>query len=175
MANPSGLCKCGCGRQTTLAKQSIKKTGAVIGQPLDYVHGHNGRKYHDGWEVLDCGYETDCWVWTGCIDLKSGYGWTRRTGDDFQAHRVFYQEKYGPLPPGHAQELHHLCFNPPCVNPDHLQPMTLSEHRFAHSKMTPERAELVRASGKTHAALAREFGVSPALIWLIRKGRAYPA
>ncbi len=41
--------------------------------------------------------------------------------------------------------------------------------------MTPEGAELIRASGKTHAALAREFGVSPALIWLIRNNRAYEA
>lgn len=38
--NPSGLCLCGCGLPTTLARQSDTKRGWVKGQPTDYVHGH---------------------------------------------------------------------------------------------------------------------------------------
>ena len=173
VTNPSGLCKCGCGGRTTIARWSHTKSGYVNGKPKDYIQGHNNRQYQEGYEVRDCGYETPCWVWTGRIGSRSGYGWLRRNGVDMQAHRAFYQDRFGPLPPGHAQELHHLCENPPCCNPDHLKPSTVSEHRFAHSKMTPEGAELIRASDKTHMALAREFGVSPALIWMIRNNRAY--
>jgi len=173
MGNPSGLCKCGCGQPTTVSRWASTAKGYEAGEPRDYVRGHNGRKFQDGWDVRDCGYDTPCWVWTGRVDRKTGYGWTRRTGVDAQAHRVLYQEKHGPLPPGHAIELHHLCENPTCCNPDHLEPLTLSAHRFRHSKMTPEKAELIRASSETHMALARKFGVSPALIWMIRNGRAY--
>lgn len=41
--NPSGLCLCGCGLPTTLARQSDTKRGWVKGEPTDYVHGHHAR------------------------------------------------------------------------------------------------------------------------------------
>lgn len=172
MPNPSGLCKCGCGQRTTLAKQSIRSKGHVIGQPVDWIRGHNARKYEEGFEIRDCGYETPCHVWTGRIDVN-GYGWTRRNGIDEQAHRALWKATFGPLPPGHATVLHHKCENPPCVNLDHLQPSTVHEHRLAHSPMTAESAALIRASDKSQAALAREFGCSTALIYLIRRDRAW--
>lgn len=173
MANPTGLCKCGCDQRTTLARWSHTGNGYVRGQPKDWVIGHNARKFHDGYAVRDCGFETPCWIWTGRVDLKTGYGWTRRTGVDAQAHRVIYQETYGPLPPGHVVQLHHRCERPPCVNPEHLEPLTPSQHRLAHSPMTTEMAALIRASDKTQAALARELGISTGLIYLIRNNRSW--
>lgn len=41
--NQSGLCKCGCGKRTPLAKQSHRLKGWMKGEPLAYVHGHNPR------------------------------------------------------------------------------------------------------------------------------------
>ncbi len=173
MANPTGLCKCGCGQRTSIAKQSIRSKGHINGQPVNWIHGHNNRKFRDGYETRDCGYKTPCWVWTGRVDLKTRYGWTRRNGFDELAHRAIWKEMIGPLPSGHAIELHHLCENPPCVNPAHLQPSTVREHRLAHSPMTTENAALIRTSDKSQAALAREFGCSTALIYLIRRGLAW--
>jgi 5-methylcytosine-specific restriction endonuclease McrA len=41
MDNTSGLCMCGCGQRTSIAKQSDKRDGVVKGQPLRFVKGHN--------------------------------------------------------------------------------------------------------------------------------------
>lgn len=45
--NPSGLCKCGCGEKTPLAKRTYGKWGHVKGQPIDFIHNHhrNGIKH----------------------------------------------------------------------------------------------------------------------------------
>lgn len=37
----AGLCECGCGRETPLAKET--KRGAIKGQPNRYLRGHNRR------------------------------------------------------------------------------------------------------------------------------------
>lgn len=36
------FCLCGCGIWTKLAKQTLTKYGYVAGQPMRYIHGHNG-------------------------------------------------------------------------------------------------------------------------------------
>jgi len=63
----------------------------------------------------------DCWVWTGSKD-RAGYGRTWRSTAPFPAHRVAYELLVGPIPAGLV--IDHLCRNPACVNPDHLEPVT---------------------------------------------------
>jgi hypothetical protein len=41
MTIPIGLCQCGCGGATPLAKQSSARRGHINGQPLQFIHGHN--------------------------------------------------------------------------------------------------------------------------------------
>jgi hypothetical protein len=66
-----------------------------------------------------------CWEWTG--SLREGYGRVylgrNRLG---QAHRVVYEALVGPIPEG--MDLDHLCRNPCCVNPAHLEPVTRREN-----------------------------------------------
>jgi hypothetical protein len=38
--NPSGICMCGCGETTPLAKKTRHKTGTVRGEHLRFCHGH---------------------------------------------------------------------------------------------------------------------------------------
>lgn len=71
--------------------------------------------------------DEDCWEFTGA-KLKDGHGRVR----EGLAHRVVYEALVGPIPEGH--QLHHLCENPPCVNPKHLRSVTPGEHREAHRK-----------------------------------------
>lgn len=69
-----------------------------------------------------------CWEWTACKN-HLGYGQIglgRRDQGLGMAHRVAYELLVGPIPEG--LELDHLCRNPSCVNPDHLEPVTHAEN-----------------------------------------------
>lgn len=66
------------------------------------------------------GLEGDCWTWQAC--LRKGYGHFRGAGGVlWLAHRYAYEAMVGPIPGGLV--LDHLCANPPCVNPEHLDPV----------------------------------------------------
>jgi hypothetical protein len=38
--NPSGLCRCGCGGKTPIAKRNRHKDNVLAGQPVHYMPGH---------------------------------------------------------------------------------------------------------------------------------------
>ena len=42
-ATPYGHCQCGCGGKTRIAASSNRKRGIVKGEPIRFLHGHNGR------------------------------------------------------------------------------------------------------------------------------------
>lgn len=73
-----------------------------------------------------------CRVWQGAR-LPKGYGVFGITGHSRYVHRAAWELANGPVPDG--LELHHTCDNPPCCNPDHLQALTVKEHRAAHRAM----------------------------------------
>ena len=62
-----------------------------------------------------------CWIWTAACDSR-GYG--RFSPDQHSrsslAHRVLYEWTHGPVL---TSDLDHLCRNPSCVNPSHLEPV----------------------------------------------------
>lgn len=71
---------------------------------------------------------TGCWLWLGRC---SRYGFVR-VGDRVRlAHRVVYELLVGPVAPDH--DLHHrdTC-EKRCVNPEHVTPLSRSEHRAEH-------------------------------------------
>lgn len=59
-----------------------------------------------------------CWNWTGLLD-RDGYGKMKVDGKTVRPHRFAYENARGPIPCG--LELDHLCRNPRCANPDHLE------------------------------------------------------
>lgn len=67
----------------------------------------------------------DCWEWAGQRDRR-GYGRFDFRSEHAQAHRLVYELFVGPVP--HGLVLDHLCRNPPCVNPDHLEPVDNREN-----------------------------------------------
>ncbi|MDF2899680.1 MAG: hypothetical protein K0Q46_6466 [Rhodococcus erythropolis] len=66
-----------------------------------------------------------CWEWIATRN-DQGYGRTR-VGEKWKlAHRAAYELLIGPIPEG--MHLDHLCRNPSCVNPDHLEPVSAREN-----------------------------------------------
>jgi hypothetical protein len=76
-----------------------------------------------------------CWLWTGCRH-RLGYGKVGSGGRNLLAHRLYYEMFKGPIPEGY--DLDHLCRNPSCVNPEHLEPVTHGENlrRGKHATKT---------------------------------------
>jgi len=67
-----------------------------------------------------------CWTWTAAKG-KRGYGNFFYGGKVGRAYAFAYEHFVGPLPEG-CEELDHLCRNPSCVNPAHLEPVTHREN-----------------------------------------------
>lgn len=70
--------------------------------------------------------ETGCWIWLGNVGTN-GYGRTSTAVHGAtSAHRAMFIEHNGALPRGVI--LDHLCRQPTCVNPDHLDPVSHREN-----------------------------------------------
>lgn len=90
-----------------------------------------------------------CWNWTGHRN-KTGHGRFHPTRNrSIAAHRFAYELLVGPIPEG--LHLDHLCRNTACVNPDHLEPVTLKENVLRGFGIT---AQAARA---THCKNGHEF------------------
>jgi len=81
------------------------------------------------WAKVNKDGPNGCWVWTAA-KTSLGYGEFWPGGSHGRAgvysHRFSYQLMVGPIPNG--LQLDHLCRNPSCCNPCHLQPVTQAEN-----------------------------------------------
>ena len=70
---------------------------------------------------------TGCWEWIGAKNFY-GYGviGLDKKGPIRRAHRLSYEFLRAPIPDG--LKIDHLCRNPACINPDHLEPVTQGEN-----------------------------------------------
>lgn len=78
------------------------------------------------WEKVSPEPNTGCWLWIGATN---GCGYGRLAigrSDRVYAHRLSYERHVGVIPAG--MQIDHLCRNPLCVNPRHLEPVSNREN-----------------------------------------------
>lgn len=98
-----------------------------------------------------------CWQWTG--RMSKGYPRITLGGVAHQVHRIVLEAKEGA--PLGVQAAHHMCANPQCVNPDHLQPVTARENvaemlaRNAYIDRIRELESALAEADPAHPALDR--------------------
>lgn len=68
---------------------------------------------------------TGCWNWLNALG-RNGYGRFWMAGRLHTAHRVSWELNVGEIPDG--LHIDHLCRNRRCVNPAHLEPVTVIEN-----------------------------------------------
>lgn len=66
-----------------------------------------------------------CWLWVGAL-FSNGYGAFWRGKQNVRAHRYSYSLHLGEVPDGLV--LDHKCRVRSCVNPHHLEPVTVGEN-----------------------------------------------
>jgi HNH endonuclease len=172
------LCACGCGRMT-------RRYGQRICRFVEDHYARSRRGQHAGYIVEDRGYLGSCWIWQGGTQSQ-GYGRMSVDGKLVPAHRHYYEATKGPVPIG--LQLDHLCHEPSCVNPDHLEPVTSTENlrRSTRTILTFDAAVEIKAvinaaraanGGRVpsglYADLATRFGTRKDTIRAIRKGQTW--
>lgn len=91
---------------------------------------------------------TPCWIWTGKKNKGHGGFWVN--GTTVPAHRFAYELLVGAIPD--TMTIDHLCWNRPCVNPAHMEPVPHSVNIL--------RSPIALASinhSKTHCFRGHEF------------------
>ena len=95
-----------------------------------------------------------CWLWTGAT-IPKGYGSFTIRRKRVYAHRFAYETFVGPILDGMV--IDHLCRNPSCVNPAHLEAVTNSENLLRGVGPTVSRA---RHAARTHCKRGHPFSLS---------------
>lgn len=120
--------------------------------------------------VTDGGFETECWFWNGQPIGPLGYCRVRINGRYEAAHRAYYERYVGPISKG--DHLHHKCEQPRCVRPDHLEPLGVTPHMRAHSRLTEEDIAWIR-TGVYYKDVVAKLGISVTHVYDIRNGKAW--
>lgn len=132
---------------------------------------------------------TGCWFWTGTGN--GDYGFFRKPGGYYYAHRVAYELFNGQI--GDGLLVRHSCDVPICVNPDHLLVGTQADNLVdmdargrrvsspgesnGQARLTEEIVREIRlyhaASGQSTHSVARHFGISQGQCYRIVRRQAW--
>jgi len=95
--------------------------------------------------------ESGCWEWQGKT-TSFGYGCMGLNKKLIYVHRFAYEHYIGSIPQG--LQIDHLCRNPKCANPAHLEAVTASENVL---RSTAPTVSAKRNSSKTHCPYGHQY------------------
>ncbi len=129
-----------------------------------------------------------CWLWLGAANSR-GYGWVRRGGKTYLAHRFAWTRARGAIP--HGMSVLHRCDVPCCVNPDHLFLGTRAdnnadmvakgrqargEKKLRLAKLSESQVHEIRsrvAAGESQRSIARAFEICQPHVGCIARGERW--
>jgi len=171
----NGLCECGCGQETKVSPHNDASHGYVKGQHRRFACGHSSRCWSGDRYKIDL--QTGCWLWIGAKN-PAGYGLINVAHKCQLAHRWMFEKHVGLIP--EHKMLDHLCRNPACVNPEHLEVVSNAENtrRGNRPTLTIEQADAVRLMSSehpemSHRQLAEVFSTGHRTIGRILKGQIW--
>lgn len=155
---------------------------------MTFETGHIPTKKGQGagllWLIEHVNYDgPDCLIWPFSRNEK-GYGQVGVDGKVRKAHRVMCTLVNGE-PPDASSNAAHSCHNGHlgCVHPKHLDWQTPSQNTQASAparvgvrmprRMTIEKVAEIRASKKTQAELAAEYGIATSTVGQILRGESW--
>lgn len=96
-----------------------------------------------------------CWVWTGKVN-STGYGIVWRGRRPQSAHVLVYEAERGPIPKG--KTLDHWCKRRLCVNPWHLEAVSMGANHRAKSWRALCRRKTCQRGHSMETAMVTEAG-----------------
>lgn len=149
------------------------------------------------WKHVQIGAPDECWPWTASRN-EAGYGRFYLSKHEVaRAHRVAWFLTHGQWPA--EKVICHSCDNPCCCNPRHLWAGTIADNnrdratkgrsvradrpyhktrwargeRHGSAKLKAADIVAIRADKRSHAQVARQYGVSASAIGRVRSGRTW--
>lgn len=147
-----------------------------------------GKKYNSHPIDFEVDPVTGCFNCTSHAPNSDGYHSIMIDNKKYTVHRFVYEQMFGEIPEG--LEVRHRCDNRSCCNPYHLELGTHGDNmrdmvergrsakgsKKKNARLTEENVREIKkrlASGEFYRDLAKEYGVNPATIFGIKKGRTW--
>ncbi len=145
---------------------------------MRFIRGHVGYLKRretitpDLWVEEDHGFTTPCWIIVGYRHI-GGYVKVQLRGRPVLAHRAMYEQEVGPIPLG--LHIDHLCRQPACINPAHLEPVTHAENlrRGNSARLTADDVRAIRAATAPQREIAQRYGITQGHVAGIRARRSW--
>ena len=129
--------------------------------------------------------ESGCWEWSG-FKNSAGYGMMWIDGKQRRAHKFSLEKKLGRVLV-ESEVTRHMCNNPPCCNPDHLEVGSQRDNiqdmvragrsstgeKNGTSKLTSIQVNEIRALKSIHTAreIGEMYGIHPVHVFRIVSGK----
>lgn len=116
----------------------------------------NDKEYQRFEKYIQYEPNSGCWLFSAPASTKKGYCQFHLQGKHIGVHRLSYMYFKGHIPKGY--QIDHLCRVTCCVNPDHLEAVTVSENTQRGLLGSPETNKMaIIHRNKTHCPHGHEY------------------